>query len=138
MLLLLLLLLAPITEAPGDHVTWHAQAERTGGLVTVTVRGAIAGDWRMYAMDSEAGRPLAVRFEAPASLSALGSPQQAEPRRGHDHHFDSGYTYFERDVTVTQVFRGHASEVPVSVTYMLCNDEVCLPPRTHEMTVRVR
>jgi len=111
--------------------------------VVVTVRGEIGEGWRMYAMDSAAGRPLQVDLRTPRGVEALGAPQQAQPRSGFDHHFASDYAYFEREVTVTQAFRvGRFAplrpRIAGRVTYMLCNDEVCLPPREHEVSLPLR
>jgi thiol:disulfide interchange protein len=121
-----------------------AVAASPGDLVTVRVRGTIEPGWRLYAMDSQAGRPLVVRLDAPASLRPLGGPQQAQPREGYDRYFQSDYTYFEEEVTVTQAFRlsGDAEDgahrLEAAVTFMLCNDDVCLPPRTQEVATVVR
>jgi len=129
-------------------VAWQATVEptsvRAGDIVTVTVRGAIDPGWRVYAMDSEAGRPLSVRFEAPPAIAPVGSPQQAQPQEGYDQWFQSDYTFFTEDVTVSQVFRineraarGEA-RLEGFVTFMACNDDVCLPPRIHELSVPVQ
>lgn len=137
---------AGFAHAQPDPVRWTVTAEPAaaapGDLVVVTLRGRIEGDWRMYAMDSQAGRPLLVRLAPPAGFEALGAPQQAQPQAGFDRNFNSDYTFFEREATVTQAFRVAAgapasSRFAGAVTYMLCNDEVCLPPRQQPLSVAI-
>lgn len=143
-------LLFPLTaEAQfGVPMNWNVVAEpesvTRGGLVTVTLRGEIDPGWRLYAMDSRAGRPLRIVFDDETPVDPLGTPQQSQPESGFDIHFDSDYTFFTSEVMVTQVFRVDRStrrgalDIPATVTFMLCNDEVCLPPRTQAVSARVR
>jgi thiol:disulfide interchange protein len=144
---LVLLVLAAGAHAQPLPIAWTASAEPAsaapGDLVTLTVRGTLDPGWRLYAMDSRAGRPLQVRFTPPRAFEPLGTPQQAQPREGYDQWFESDYTYFVDEATVTQAFRvaraasGGETRLAGEVTFMVCNDEVCLPPRTQEVAVRV-
>lgn len=152
----LLLALAPLLSGlravpadPTPLVRWTVSADpvvaRHGEVVVLTLRGTIAPGWRLYAMDSPVGRPLAVRLGATRGVEALGEPQQSQPQTGDDVHFGGPYTYFEDRVTVTQAFRvgprarSHA-RFEGTVRYTLCNDDVCLPPREQRLglTVPVR
>ncbi len=157
-LLLLAVLAAPAsaqfatgrTAAPraADLVTWQASAvpAARGGTARVVLRATIAPGWRMYALDSPVGRPLAVDVDAlPPGLSAR-APRQSATQRAFDEAFGQHYPYFAGSAVVTvpvSVARGaprgrHA--VAGSVRYALCDDRVCLPPATtpFRATVTVR
>lgn len=132
----------------GVPMSWDVTAEPAAvsaeGFVTLTFRGEIEPGWRLYAMDSSAGRPLRITFEDDIPARSLSDPQQSQPETGFDIHFDSNYTFFTDEVTVTQVFKLDPTatpgtlDFPATVTFMLCNDDVCLPPRTQSLTASVR
>ena len=145
-----LLLLAPLAHAQlgdTDPVTWTVSASPTsaepGQTVTVSLSATIDGDWRMYAMDSPVGRPLGVRFEAGEALAAVGPVQQPQPLDGHDVFLEEDYTYFAEAVQLTRLYRVAADapggEAPIrgAVTYMVCNDDLCLPPKEHPFRLAV-
>lgn len=97
---------------------------------------SIEPGWKLYAMDSPAGRPLEIAFgELPEGV-AVGGFEQSAPTEGYDPNFDAGVRYFEEravvearlDVAAAAETGAHA--VGGEVTFMLCNDTMCLPPRT--------
>ncbi len=49
-----------------------------------------------------------------------------------------GRTSFGFNVTVPQNFKGDTIRVNVSVRYQACNDEVCYPPKTKQVTLTAR
>ncbi len=147
-LAVVLLAAAPGARAQLDPVRWSAAAEpavaEPGGLVMVTLRAEIGAGWRLYAMDSGVGRPLKLRFEDAAGLSPIGPAEQEQPRAGFDETLEQDYTYFSEAVTLSRAYRvAEAAEagpatVNGGVTYMVCNDDVCLPPKTEPFFASVR
>ncbi len=148
--LLLAALLAPAAaQVPeGEPVMWTATATPSvaapGEAVRVTLSGEIGPEWRMYAMDSPIGRALAVRFEESAALAPSGPARQAVPKQGYDEIVEAAYTYFSGRAEVRQTFRvaagapGGAASVRGTVHFMVCNDEICLPPMQERFAVPVR
>lgn len=49
-----------------------------------------------------------------------------------------GAPVFTFNVTVPSSFKGETVTVKASVRYQACNDEVCFPPRTREVTLTAR
>ena len=119
-----------------DVVEWSVgvrHAER-GGEARVVFDAQIAPGWRLYAIDSPVGRPVAVALDAlPAGVEALAL-RQARPREGYDEAFQSDYTYFAGRGRVVQPLRLSAAaargryEVRGAVRYAVCDDSICLPP----------
>lgn len=104
---------------------------------------SIEPGWKLYAMDSPAGRPLEVAFDdLPDGVTAAGFEQSA-PTEGYDPNFDAGIRYFEEravvearlDVDAAAEAGAHA--VRGEVTFMLCNDAMCLPPSTRPFEAEV-
>jgi thiol:disulfide interchange protein DsbD len=120
-----------------------AQAE-PGDVVLVTLAAEIGAGWQMYAMDSPVGKPLSISYEAPAGFAATGPATQPEPRQGYDRTLDRDYTYFTERATVTRAFRvtdearSGSAAISGTVGYMVCNDEICLPPTREPFRVTVQ
>ena len=121
-----------------DLVAWTvatATAPR-GGTSRVVLRATIAPGWRLYAMDSRVGRPLALAVDRLPDGVLAGTAQQSRPRQGFDEAFEQAYTYFadEAEVVVpVRVSRGAAPgrhAVVGAVRYAICDDTICLPPAT--------
>ncbi len=130
-----------------EPVVWTALVEpetaRPGETVEVVLFGEIVGDWRMYAIDSPIGRALDLRLEQNASLTPVGGVRQGTPEEGYDELVESAYTYFSGTAEVMQTLRvapnapGGSTPIQGVVHYMVCNDEICLPPMQERFAVSV-
>lgn len=118
-----------------DVVTWTARAERSerGGTARVVLDAVVAPGWRMYALASPVGIPLAVTLEdLPAGVEA-GSLRQSEPSEAYDPAFERDYPYFSGTARIVQSVRvgrrtaRGSHEVRGNVRYAVCDDSVCLP-----------
>ena len=128
-------------------VTWAAALDRTeaapGGEAALTLRAQIEPGWRMYALGSPVGEPLRVEARAAAGVAA-GAPRQPTPLTGYDPNFESDYPYFAFfteltvPLTVAPNAAGGEREVGAAVTYTVCDDEVCLPANTVDLTATLR
>ncbi|WP_420454879.1 protein-disulfide reductase DsbD domain-containing protein [Rubrivirga sp.] len=134
--LLAVLAVPASAQQTSDVVSWRVRADRAeaGGHARVVFDATIAPGWRLYAIGSPVGIPLAVTLDPlPAHVRAdrLG---QSAPREGFDPAFERAYPYFAETGRVVQrlaVGRGAARgthEVTGSVRYAVCDDRICLPP----------
>jgi len=133
-----------------DPVTWTANAEpaqaEPGDVVLLTLAATIGEGWRMYAMDSPVGKPLGVSFDASDAFAGTAPIEQPEPKQGFDQILERDYTYFTDQVALSRAFRvtGVATDGPApvagTINYMVCNDEICLPParQSFQTSVQIR
>jgi thiol:disulfide interchange protein DsbD len=131
-----------------DPVTWTVSADpapaEPGDVVLLNLSATIEGDWRMYAMDSPVGKPLDVRFDETAAFERTAPVSQPEPNQGFDPTLGRDYTYFTEAVSLSGVFRvteaatDGAAPIAGTIRYMVCNDELCLPPTRHPFEVPVQ
>lgn len=116
---------------------------RPGERLAVQLQVSIDEGWYMYALDSPAGKPLRVDFDSLPRGVALQTPlHQTVPTKKYDPNFDSEAFFFEDQAEVQAGFQVADSleagtyELRGSVRYMVCNDQMCMPPRTEELTVQ--
>ena len=132
-----------------EHVAWTTEAApqtvAPGGTVHLRFRAAIGSGWKMYALDSPAPtQSVDVTFDSLAAGLQLGDVRQRTPKQGYDPNFDKEVTYFEgdglleADVAVAESMAPGTYEVTGTVTYMVCNDRMCLPPTQQPFTQAVQ
>ena len=119
-----------------DVVHWTVRgvgAER-GGNARIVFRAEIDPGWRMYALNSTAGRPLVLNLDGlPGSLLPR-SLRQSVPEETVDEATGEQYSYHARQARIEQrlMVAGNASRgthiISGSVNYAVCNDTICLAP----------
>lgn len=146
--LLLLLPLAAHGQYSSDYVSWTLSVEpataHPGQTARATLQATIAKGWKMYALDSPAGQPLAVAFENVGKGICLGEMKQADPAVGYDPNFQDTVRYFQDEarlwaaVNVARDAAAGPHEIQGTVTFMICTEEMCLPPTTKTLTTSLR
>jgi len=102
---------------------------------------SIEEGWKLYALDSPAGRPLAIEFDSLPPGVMLEGVRQQQPETGYDPNFDMDVRYFMDSAAIQagialpdEIQEGHRT-LQGQITYMVCNDDMCLPPRTEPFEV---
>jgi thiol:disulfide interchange protein DsbD len=125
-----------------NPVNWSYRVEKAdSGRVSVYLDATMEGDWHIYSqfLPSDEG-PIATSFtwDLPVGAKAVGKVQEQDPITAYDKNFMMDVRYFAHHTTFTQVleFPDAAKMQPVvTVNYMVCNDEMCLPPRDERISV---
>lgn len=130
---------------PSEVVTWTVGSvpAARGGEARVVFTARLLPGWKMYALDSGVGRPLAVTLDPlPTGLTAA-TPTQGTPTRAHDALFGAEASVFTGSARLEQPLRvsrraarGQHS-VTGNVRYAVCDATVCLPPATAPFRVSV-
>ena len=148
-------LMAPASQAqfgspvPESVVTWTASARPpstasrmtntfgTGDRVYITLTANIVEGWRVYAINSPAGRPITLELNAlPGGIVRYGSPGETATQMAHDPGLGADYTYHDGSARVWQGLQVEESAeagehvVTGEIRYAACNDEMCLPVKT--------
>lgn len=132
----------------GGEATWRAEAVppavRAGERFAVRLRAEVAEDWYMYALDSPVGQPLSVSLDSlPPGIDTTGTLRQSDPTRTYDPNFEADAFFYEDAAEVRAGLRvGEEVEpgtyvVGGSVRYMLCSDQMCMPPTTKSISMTV-
>ena len=132
----LLLLVAALSGAQigggPDHVKWTVQGVTPEA---VTVGAAIDPGWHLYSsVPSQAeNRPFETGFTL--GETPVKGVTESKPERAMDNNFGTEVAYFEREATFTLPIKGFDPKTAkLAANFQLCNDRVCLPPKTVAIT----
>lgn len=125
-----------------DPIHWSAEIEELGPTanaeaVQVMIRwhAVIDKGWHLYTQDLPEDGPLPTEFTYGELILVGGTTTDAPVQSAYDENFEMTLTYYEDEATFEQIIETQdPSAIAASVTYMACNDEMCLAPTTWEIT----
>lgn len=143
----------PAGEAPGERaeasapIVWRGSARMTSateGVITLTAM--MQKGWHLYGMQMPADGPQStvVKFEPQNGVAYVGKLKvNKAPIKKMEEMFGTEVEFWEDTVTFTRKFKLSSKKVDlkpivVSVSFMGCNDETCLPPSTKELRINVK
>ncbi|MFA7274686.1 MAG: protein-disulfide reductase DsbD N-terminal domain-containing protein [Crocinitomicaceae bacterium] len=122
-----------------DKISWTGEFDAKNNKAILTAN--LAEGWHLYSQNlEESAGPVATRFElAPNDLIQIGSTMREPlPIRAYDANFEANVQYFEKKVNFEQQLTATASTQAIyTVTYMVCNLEMCLPPVDEEVKIMI-
>lgn len=100
---------------------------------TIIISAEIEEGWHLYSqhIDESLGPiPTVFKFEEDKTFFKLiGKTLEPTPITEYDPNFEGDLSFFEGSVEFIQKLRVKASgEVRGTITFMVCNEEMCLPP----------
>ncbi|MDR1356053.1 MAG: thioredoxin family protein [Tannerellaceae bacterium] len=137
----LIILFFPVTMALGQIMTpvkWKVSMVDAGAPEkAIAFTATLDKGWHLYDMNLPAGGPVSTSFtfEVLQGAELMEQAQaSAKPVSAHDDAFGMELRWYEGQVTFTQKIRITDSarfRAAGAVEYMVCNDEMCLPPERH-------
>ena len=143
-LLLLLSARLPALAQIEKPVSWQFAAQAgAAGEATLTATATIAGDWHIYSQFIEEGgpEPTSFTFTPSADYELLGKVAESPaPVKTFEKAFNMNIAYFPKRAVFTQRIRLKVPQTTVKghVTFMVCNDEKCLPPTDEDFAIEVK
>lgn len=136
---LLLLLLVSSLGANAQMITDAVKIKQSHtntaeGTVTLSFEATLKQGWHIYSVDLPAGGPTPTQLELDGAkgVKLVGKlTADSAPKNVYDKNFEINLSWHEKKVTFSQKVQ---IEDPANfviagdLTYMLCNDETCLPP----------
>lgn len=108
---------------------------------TVDIQVNIADGWHLYSqhVDNEIGPvPTNFVFEENPHVKLIGKVTEPTPIQEYDENFEAMLDFFEGKVVFSQrVSVKSATTLKGVVTYMLCNDTMCLPPVDEQFSIEI-
>ena len=139
-----LLLIAGFANAQiNNPVTWTYTAKKVADKTyELHMTATIDGNWHLYAQDAGEGpEPTAFAFTMNPLISFNGKIKEiGKQEKSYDKNFKSVIKYYTKKVTFVQNIKVKtpiATVVKGTVTYMVCNDRQCLPPKDIPFAINV-
>lgn len=125
-------------------VSWSWQATAQGNTeADLVFTATIDPGWHVYALTLQGDDgpiPTSFTFTPGSGYKPKGGVKQGKYKTEYDPNFGMPLNYFEKQATFTQrIERLSPNDFDVKgfLTFMVCNDKMCLPPEDVEFSVRV-
>lgn len=124
-------LLLSFSSFSQEKVEWSYSYDSE--LESIIIKAEIEEGWHLYSqhIDNTLG-PIPTSFafeEKKDQYKLVGKTAEPTPKTEYDPNFEGDLSFFEHSVEFTQQIKVKTSgEVRGTVTFMVCNDEMCLPP----------
>lgn len=122
-----------------NHVSWDVSYNANESKVLV--HATIGEGWHLYSTEeaTELGPiPTEIKIKEQEGVEVIGRLHEPEPIVSYDPNFEETLFYFEKSVTFSQEVKvADANELNGTITYMVCNDEMCMPPVDYEFTIEL-
>ena len=115
-----------------------------GGKGTARISASIDAPWKMYSITQGAGGPIPTRITLGDGPFKIGGVSGPRPKVALDPNFQmntetySGSAAFSVPFTVNADATEGAQTLNVNFRFQVCNDTVCLPPRTIKLASAIK
>jgi len=123
-----------------NPVVWSTSVEQNEEDETVLIATAtIEEGWHLYSQHVEDGGPIPTTFFYPEDLKLKGETSEGEGKVVQDATFEMQLKYFGTKADFKQVveLKQGLNKINASVEFMVCNDEMCLPPKEVDLVYDV-
>ncbi len=106
------------------------------------ITAIIQDKWHIYAQDAGEGSvPTKIVFSPNPLITLEGKVKEVGTlEKNFDQNFNSTLKYYEKQVDFVQVVKLRSSISTVekgTLTFMVCNDHICLPPRDIPFSIKI-
>ena len=129
-----------------NPVSWNLESDAKGKELKanetfkVKLNAALEEGWHLYALEQPAGGPIATKISLPenSQFQLDGKIVSPAPKSAFDQNFQIETKFFETqaafDLPVKTLVQTNGNDFAVNVYYQTCNDSICLPPKTVQVT----
>lgn len=117
---------------------------KAGEKITANISASIGGGWHMYSITQGSGGPIPTTIKVTDGvIKSAGGARGSAPKREMDPNFGimtefyAGSTSFTVPLVVDSAAQPGTQNVEVKVRYQVCNDKLCLPPKTISVAAAV-
>lgn len=140
--LILTVLFLPVLATAQNPVAWSLESDakgktlKSGETAKAKLKAAIEGNWNLYAVEQPAGGPFPTKITMPdgSPFQLVGNPTSPAPTMKYDPNFKIDTKYFSKsaefNLNLKTSDEANGDDLAVNVRYQVCDDTVCLPPRT--------
>lgn len=123
-----------------EKVTWTNTYNQKTKNIEMTA--SISEGWHLYSqfVSNEIGPiPTSFKFTENELISFSGKVTEPKPIQEYDENFEATLDFFKDKVMFTQKAVAKQTTVEeIIITYMVCNETMCLPPIDQKFTVEIK
>jgi len=116
-------------------VTYNAVAKQ------IEFRAAITDGWHLYSqfIQNDIGPvPTTFVFTESSSVKWDGEVKEPTPIHEYDENFEASLDFFKNEVVFyRKITPGSSGTITGYITYMVCNEIMCLPPVDYQFTIAI-
>ena len=141
--MILLLFTVLVNAQINNPVKWTYTAKKIADKTyELHMTASIDGNWHLYAQDAGEGpEPTVFSFTANPLIKFDGKVKEiGKLEKSYDKNFKSVLKYYAKKVDFVQKIKIKSSIATIvkgSVSFMVCNDRQCLPPRDYPFSINV-
>jgi hypothetical protein len=128
-----------------DPVKWNYSAiKKSGTEYIVTISAMLSQDWHIYSMHTPDGGPVPTTFTFKRNpLVTLDGKvkESGKLKTIHDEIFGVDVKYYGETVSFMQTVKLKSAvktNISGNVKYMICNEKMCLPPKTVPFNIQLQ
>jgi len=129
---------------PKDPVDWTYEAKKKDDKTyDLVITATLPKPWHIYSQNTGDGGPIAtaITFNANPLITKIGKiAETGKLVKTYDQNFKTNVLYYSDKVVFTQTIKlktAAKTSVTGKVEYMVCNDEMCLPPTKKSFTIKL-
>jgi len=123
-----------------DKVQWTIMYNKQTN--SVQLKAIIQPGWHLYSQHlstNEGPVPTTFAFEEQNGLLWLSDVKEPTSLIAFDPNFEANLNYFEKEVVFERTIKGtYFGVISGTITYMVCNDEMCLPPLEFPFSIQIK
>ncbi|MFT4152830.1 protein-disulfide reductase DsbD domain-containing protein [Parafilimonas sp.] len=128
-----------------DPVKWnYAATKKSDKEYTITISAMLEPTWHIYSMNTPNGGPVptTVTFKKNPLVTIDGkTTENGKPKTVHDEIFGIDVKYYGETVSFVQTVKLKSpvkTNLSGTVKYMVCNETMCMPPKTIPFTIQLQ
>lgn len=118
-------------------VSWDTKADvENTDTATIHLTATVKEGWVLYGMSEEAG-PISTKIKYDVETIGENTANPA-PVKEYDNLLEQEVLKHKGSTTFSQKVKFNKTSSTISVTYMACNKDACLPPYTEHINVNFK
>ena len=122
-----------------EKVNWSCEYNSMSDHLEL--KAVIAEGWHLYSqhINNDIGPiPTAFEFKENPNVKFIGKMNEPESIKEYDKNFEGDLNFFKDEVVFTQKVKvNEPTEIVGTITYMVCNEVMCMPPRDEIIRITI-
>ncbi|MFI5204316.1 MAG: protein-disulfide reductase DsbD domain-containing protein [Flavobacteriales bacterium] len=140
-IVLLLLLTNMSFMQQKENIKWEFSSRKSGDITELVLTATLTTGWHIYSQFTPDGGPIPTefKFDSQKGVEMIGKVKEPSPEKHYDPNFQLDVMYFSNKVEFVQQVRtrGSVAAVKGTLSFMICNDQTCLPPKDVKFEIKL-